>query len=365
MQSAEFYRRLLELLQQGEGFAVAYLVRSVGSAPREAGAKMIVFLDGHTEFTIGGGMIEARVIEEAQLIAGVPRAIVREYSLAKLGMHCGGTMRFFCEGFASDAAAKSLPFYRELLSHLSHDEPFAIRYTFDPLVPRQLQKELLTGETELERVTRSGRRASWLSRDDGTEIYTELLNRTPKLLIFGAGHVGRALGELAAASGAFSVEIADDRPEYANRERLPFAAIVHLVAKDYLDALPQPDPWTYVAVITRCHQTDQEILRQLLRREPDWPYTGMIGSRAKRLKLFRELATEGTPTERLARVRSPMGLPLGGKEPGEIAVSILAELIEVKNNQESHLLEAAHVGAITNRLNSRARSASPPVLAER
>lgn len=359
METDRFYQCVAELLQEGHGFAVVYLVRSVGSAPREAGAKMIVFPDSHIEFTIGGGAIEARVIEEAQMIAGTARVLTREYVLAKLGMHCGGTMRFLCEGFAPAAAAESLPFYRQLLNCLSHDEPFAIRYTLDPNSPQQLQKELRTGAAELDRWLRSGQRASWNRRADGSEVYTELLNRTPRLLIFGAGHVGRALGQLAAASGAFRVEIADDRPEYANRERFPFAAAIHLAERDYQGRLPQPNPQTYVAVITRCHQTDQEVLRQLLQREPDWPYTGMIGSRAKRLKLFRELETEGIPPERLARVHSPMGLPLGGKEPGEIAVSILAELIEIKNGQQEQLVGANRASAL------RARSPFPPALPAR
>jgi xanthine dehydrogenase accessory factor len=327
------YRRVLELLDQREGFAVVHLVRAVGSAPREAGAKMIVFQDGQSEFTIGGGTIEARIIEETQLIAGTSRALVRQYSLATLGMHCGGAMRFFCEGFSPERSTEHAPLCRELSRRLSQDEIVALRYTFDPKSPQQLMKELLIEGVQLDQLIRSGRGTSWTREANGAEIYVELLNQIPRLLIFGAGHVGRALGELAAASGAFRVEICDDRPEYANRERLPFVARIHPVAKDYQGPLPQPDPRTYVAIITRCHQTDQEILRRLLQREPDWAYTGMIGSHAKRLKLLRELEAEGIPSERLTRVRCPMGLPLGGKEPGEIAISMLAELIAVKNGQ--------------------------------
>jgi len=252
-------------------------------------------------------------------------------------------MRFFCEGFSPESASGPIPFHEELLRHADQGVTLAVRYTFEPERPWRLEKELLSEGIELDRLLHSSHGTSWTREADGTEIYVELLNKIPRLLIFGAGHVGRTLGELAAASGAFRVEIADDRPEYANRERLLFADVIHLMAKDYRGPLPQPDPQSYVAVITRCHQTDQEILRQLLQREPNWPYTGMIGSRAKRLKLLRELEAEGIPAERLAQVHSPMGLPLGGKEPGEIAVSMLAELIAVKNNQMSIASAACYV----------------------
>ncbi len=330
MQNLKFYQRVLQLLREDQAFAIAYLVRAVGSTPRAPGAKMIVYPDGRSEFTIGGGAVEARVSEEAQLVAGAARVLVRRYALSQLAMHCGGTMRFFCEGFSTEAGTRELPFYQELLRRLEENRPFIARYAFDPQAPQALQKQLLGRGEELAKLERSGRQTGWALEQDGRELYLELLGRPARLLIFGAGHVGEALGKLAAISGAFRVEIADDRPEYANRERLPFAAAIYQVERDYLGPLPQPDPCTYVAIITRCHQTDQQVLRQLLQRDPDWPYTGMIGSRAKRLKLFGELEAEGIPAARLARVHSPMGLPLGGKEPGEIAVSILAELVQLR-----------------------------------
>jgi xanthine dehydrogenase accessory factor len=159
-----------------------------------------------------------------------------------------------------------------------------------------------------------------------------------RLLIFGAGHVGRKLAEVASATGLFRIEIADDRAEYADPQKLSFVNKITLCPHNYEGDLPKPDERTFVAVITRCHQTDQVILRKLLGESELPPYLGMIGSVPKRAKLFKLLRDEGISEEKLNQVYSPMGLPIGGKDPGEIAISMLAEMVQVKNELEKSLV---------------------------
>ncbi len=151
----------------------------------------------------------------------------------------------------------------------------------------------------------------------------------PHLAIFGGGHVGRALGLIAPDTGLFYTTLVDDRPEFASRERHPRVDRVVLTDPTYTEGIPPLDEDTYAVVVTRCHNVDQALLRRLA--PLPLPYLGLIGSRTKARSMLAELEQEGIPRERLERVRSPVGLPIGGKEPGAVAVSILAEVIQVLN----------------------------------
>lgn len=156
----------------------------------------------------------------------------------------------------------------------------------------------------------------------------------PELLIFGGGHVGEALGRLAAATRLFRTTVIDDRPPYAARERHPTVDRVVLTDPLYRERLPEMGPWSYAVLVTRCHDVDKALLKRLAGE--DLAYLGMIGSASKARSILGELEREGVPPERLARVRSPIGLPLGAtKEPGAVAVSILAEVLKTWNERGS------------------------------
>jgi len=143
-------------------------------------------------------------------------------------------------------------------------------------------------------------------------VFVEPYQPAPTLLIVGGGHIGRPLAEMARLAG-FSVQVVDVRPERATVPQFDPAAIT---------------PWTYVVIITETHIADQQALGQVL----DTPaaYVGMIGSRRKIRAIFHDLQAEGVSVERLSRVRAPIGLDLGGRQPAEIAVAILAEIVQVR-----------------------------------
>ena len=151
------------------------------------------------------------------------------------------------------------------------------------------------------------------------------------LMIFGGGHVGQALGRLSAASELFAVTIIDDRPEFANTEKHGTVNSVILTDRHFLNDVPNTDAETYVVIVTRCHATDQLLVKRYL-NEPS-AYLGLIGSRAKVRQFRKELIDQGIPEKLLDRLHAPIGLPIGGKDPAEVAVSILAELIQTKNSQ--------------------------------
>jgi xanthine dehydrogenase accessory factor len=175
----------------------------------------------------------------------------------------------------------------------------------------------------------------------------EAVSSAPRLVVFGGGHVGAKVAEAAAFAG-WRVTVVDDRAEYADRGRLPFAE--RTVVCDYHD-LPAAlglDASTYAVVATRGHQHDAVIVDQLARRE--LRYLGMLGSRRKVALTWRLLERWGVPAERLGGVRAPVGLAIGADTPAEIAISVLAEMIAVRRCRDGE-------GALSL---AGARAADPP-----
>jgi xanthine dehydrogenase accessory factor len=160
------------------------------------------------------------------------------------------------------------------------------------------------------------------------EIFLEVIVPRDRLLIVGGGHCGRALASMASELD-FSIVVADDRPEFATAERFPFEGVesVLRLPPDYA-GLPEPDPTTFVALVSKGYVTDEAALRRVL--ESPAAYIGMIGSCRKRDIVFDSLRASGVSEALLARVHAPIGLEIGAETPEEIAISVLAEIIAVR-----------------------------------
>ena len=159
------------------------------------------------------------------------------------------------------------------------------------------------------------------------DVLIDPLLPAPALIIFGAGHVATALASVATAAG-FDVWVIDAREEWASPERFPRGTAVYCA--DPLDVLPSLpfSPGTFVVITTHDHALDESTLERCLSRP--WCYLGMIGSRAKAHRILARLQARGASPEQLQRVTCPIGLDLGAEEPGEIAVSVVAELIRTR-----------------------------------
>jgi xanthine dehydrogenase accessory factor len=259
------------LSAEGRPFALVTVVRTGGSTPRKAGAKMLVRDDGSIAGTVGGGAIELLLIEEARaaLAAGEPR-LVRKHLTRELAMCCGGEVEAF----------------------------------IDPL------------------------------------------GRRERLVLVGAGHIGRALAPVGASLG-FDVWVVDELEEAASPERFPGATrLVH----DW-----SPGAWgldlgrdTYVIVATRDHAVDQAVLEQLARLDARPTYLGVISSRAKITRFRKRLEAKGVPADWVAQVRGPIGVAIGAETPAEIAVSIAAELVAVRRGVITTAIEAAKAARAPN-----------------
>ena len=240
------------------------VVRANGSTPQRAGAKMLVFADGRTVGTIGGGCYENDAFWKAREAINTGRGALLHYDLnddfaQENGLVCGGQM----------------------------------------------------------------------------DVHVDPLSPSPHLYVIGAGHVGSHVVKFAHDAG-FHTHVLDDREKFANRDRFPDAdeIIVEPIA-DWLHHAVLPAT-AYAVVVTRGHQGDLEAMRALAAR--DLAYLGLIGSRAKVVRISQMLLADGLPAECLARVHAPIGLDIGAVTPAEIGISIVAELVAVRRGVDTSAL---------------------------
>lgn len=165
------------------------------------------------------------------------------------------------------------------------------------------------------------------------EVFIEPMTLYQKLYIFGAGHIGQALCRLS-SDLAFQVTVIDDRANLANPERFPHAtAFVHSFDPQQWQHLTF-DNKTFCVIVTPDHQTDLAVVQALINLPCQ--YLGMIGSKTKRRTAEKILQAQGIAVERIeSLLRSPIGLPIGAETPEEIAISIMAELIQVRRKNQS------------------------------
>src|ERR1700730_12787356 len=158
------------------------------------------------------------------------------------------------------------------------------------------------------------------------EVFVEPILPQPMLYIFGGGHVSMALGN-AANNVGFAIGVIDDREQFANTQRFPMAREVFTSYEDAFAKI-QPNPSTYLLIVTRGHRDDMRVLAWAVKTPAR--YIGMIGSKRKVLSVYQALEREGFAPELFDRVNAPVGLEIGALTPEEIAISIAAELISVR-----------------------------------
>jgi xanthine/CO dehydrogenase XdhC/CoxF family maturation factor len=202
-----------------------------------------------------------------------------------------------------------------------------------PIDDLKLADQILSS---VESITARGAAADLLEAvdEEGSRVRlaVEIVRPKLELMVFGAGHVGQAVALIGAMLG-YDITVIDDREEFASRKRLPSPRI-NLLVSDYGDATDKLklSPSTAVVIVTRGHQYDELCLKQVIRS--DAGYIGMIGSRKRVLSVLKKLVSEGFREDDLQRLHAPIGLQIGARTPQEIAISILAEIIDQTNNPE-------------------------------
>ena len=304
------YESAAQLLRQGQRVALAVLLSSEGSTPRDEGAGMLMCGDGTIVETIGGGPVEYAVMRRGAQLLREGRAEILAFDLAgedarAQGEICGGQARV-C---VCPLSREDLPVLERIGAARAAGERITV----------WLLREGGAGAVRLA----CGRGEP----PEGREVlYREELGAQERLFLIGGGHVCRAAAQVAAVAG-FDLVVADDRAEFANQQRFPGARCI--VCQRY-DSLPagQVREDDYILIATRGHRGDLDALRWALTTPAC--YIGMIGSRTKRDLEYAALEREGVPRARLEQVHCPVGLPIGGRTPGDIAISILAEIVDVR-----------------------------------
>ena len=224
--------------------------------------------------------------------------------------------------------------YQEITAKLDSGEGTALRTVLKApsgIMRDNMTRGLVPVVPETDTRGRLCARVTAVSEKDSITV-TEPMLPQERLLVLGGGHIALHVAEFAAKCG-FSVIVADDRPDFANRERFPLADRV--ICDSFENAIRNVKltPYDYVVIITRGHRHDADCLRVLLPGVRT-AYIGLIGSRRRVRGLMEMLAEEGYSAERMQEICTPIGLNIGAVTPQEIAVSILAELIAYKRLPE-------------------------------
>ncbi|MEV6716169.1 XdhC family protein [Lentzea sp. NPDC051208] len=282
-------RDLAPALLSWDRFAVASVVAVRGSAPRPVGAAMAVGPSGEVIGSVSGGCVEAEVYDLACQVLSTSEPVLASFGYSDdtafaVGLTCGGSLDVLVQ--------RDSPALRAALSASVAGHPLSVRF-----------------EAE-------GR------------VFTESWMPPPRLLVFGAIDHAAAVAEIGRFLG-YHVTVCDARPVFATPERFPAA---HSVVVDwphrYL-ASTHTDPDTVVVVLTHDAKFDIPVLVEALSRP--LAFVGALGSRRTHLERLDRLREAGVTEAALARLRSPIGLDLGGRTPAETAVSIAAELVALKH----------------------------------
>lgn len=309
MEGISLLRRALAELEGGRSASEAVVLSTVGSAARASGARMLLLEDGTFLGTVGGGSPE---LESQKLchdvLSGKP-ALRMNFERGVVDIACGGSQLIGIRRLSSADA----PALKAALESADAGVPVELAVDWSSATP----VATVAGPSE----------ADAAPRLEG-DLYLEPVVCAPRCVIFGGGHVGRALVPALAAID-FDVVVVDDRPEVAKAENFPAASSVILGDFKDISASVTLGRRDYVVVMTHGHAADEDVVAQAVAARP--LYLGCMGSRNKRRVLEGVLASRGVSGDEVAAVDLPIGLPIDAVTPAEIAVSIAAKMIEVRS----------------------------------
>jgi xanthine dehydrogenase accessory factor len=346
--------------------AVATLVETVGSAPLEPGAMMLVDADGAVEGSVTGGCVESALVEEAgEVLSGAPPRVqtygISDDAAAGVGLMCGGTVRVFVERLEPDAAealddvfAATLAGAPAAVATLLDGERAGRRMTLvddrvrggfghtpllDRTVARELRGMLDQGVTTLRRYGFDG-----AAMGSGLRVHIQSFAEPPQMVIFGAIDFSVAVGKLARELG-YRVTIVDARSAFIGAPR--FASVADVVVdwpERYLEGR-RLGPRDAVLVFTHDPKFDEPALIAALASGAG--YVGALGSRRTQRQRTDRLRLAGVSDEDIERIAAPCGLDIGARTPAETAVSVLGEIIALANARSAERLTES-TGSIHN-----------------
>lgn len=333
---------------------MATVIHTMGSTPQKAGSSALIDASGLIAGTIGGGKTEFKIMELARELIQTKKSGMFTFELrgeVASGSEsiCGGSMIVLVDA----TPERHLPVFTRLKNSLDQRQSGVLLTIADAsdsgdvkIVRQWVAEENQTLQQEMKNLrpvvtemmqnvhAESVRTIPFNGMETlakGCGLVERILPN-PSLIIAGAGHIGRALAHLGKFLG-FSVTIWDDRAEYADSSKIDADLVLSGPLEDSLAKITLQND-CYLVIVTRGHKTDGEVLRQFIGSKA--AYIGMMGSKAKIEKVKASFFENGWATpEQWNRIHTPVGLDIGGQTVEEIAISIAAELVKVRNRKNT------------------------------
>lgn len=329
---------LVRWQEEGKAIALATVVQTWGSSPRRVGSKMALTLDGNVIGSVSGGCVENAVIEAGTQSLKTNQPLLLHFGVAdeaawEVGLACGGSIDVFVKPLNAS-------FFRELLSYIVEDKSLVIA-TVIRGPAGLLGRELLIHE--------HSRSADWLGNgwngqildlaskllsqgiserielNSEIEIFFETILPQPTLIVVGGVHIAMALTTLAKTVGYRTVVI-DPRKAWGNKERFP--KVDQLIHAWPEDAFEEIELTRSTAIVTLTHEPRLDDPALKIALESSAFYVGALGSRSTHAKRCERLLNDGIGESQLSHIHAPVGLDIGAQSPEEIALAIMAEVVE-------------------------------------
>lgn len=305
-----------------------------GSVPRKDFPMMLVLADGVSLGTIGGGSMELKVTHSALEMMNQSAAALLKFDMTGTDLDgdvglCGGTLKVLLEPFSKELEA----FTMDMIKQISLNYKIMVKLSIDSRQSVQVNRQLISSrhdvnesdialQNRIREIFENQRTRSFEHAHIHYLIWQPFT--PPAIHIFGAGHVGQAVAELAHFND-LDVTVYDDRTELLTPARFPYAQRISIGFPILWEDFSGPDDDDFVIIASREHKHDHELLRGILQSGSS--YVGLVSSARKWKYLAEGLRTDGVDPQAIARVHAPVGLDIEAQTVPEIAVSILAEII--------------------------------------
>ncbi len=356
----EVFPQLLPWWDAGESVAVGTVVATFRSAPRPAGASMLVGPEGEAVGSVSGGCVEGAVYELGQQVLRDGQPVLERYGVSDedafaVGLTCGGILDVFVEAIDK----QTFPELGDVVADVDAGRPVAIATVVRHDDPARVGRRLVVRDDSDARpvsgslgsrraddavaadtrgLLASGRNETLhygpdgQRRGEGMAVFVSSFAPKPRMLVFGAIDFAAAVARVGTFLG-YRVTVCDARPVFATASRFPEADEVvvkwpHKFLAEEVEA-GRIDGRTVLCVLTHDPKFDVPVLETALRL-PEVAYVGAMGSRRTHEDRLRRLRAAGVTEQQLARLSSPIGLDLGARTPEETAVSIAAEIIALR-----------------------------------
>lgn len=319
---------MTQWLADGRRVAEAIVIETSGAAPVPLGGRMVIASEDDFLGSVSGGCVEADVIAAALdvMADGTPQSLtlgIGDELAWRSGLPCGSTIRVHVHALTLASAAMTSA------AHASLSRDRTVRVIATRLSDGERRVYDGSGTAPAAVVDALQKGASCIAADNGDETFLHVLAPLPRIVVIGATHVAQILKQIAAAID-YDVVVIDPRSAFTSATRFDVDTAITGWPEAELAAFAN-DPFTAIVTLTHVGHIDDEALKIAMRAP--CRYVGALGSRRTHAARVARLKANGFVDAEIARIHAPVGLDLGGRAPGEIAVSILAQVVAAFNGK--------------------------------